>query len=83
VLPVPEKQEPAPVAVRPRQRLPLTAALLGCGALLLVNMILGVAIGSVPLIQHPETGTPHLIPRRARSTDPAAPGTTHPPGATT
>jgi iron complex transport system permease protein len=32
-----------------RQRLPLTAALLGCGALLLVSMILGVAIGSVPL----------------------------------
>ena len=45
MLPVPEKQEP----VRPRQRLPLTAALLGCGALLLVAMILGVAIGSVPL----------------------------------
>jgi iron complex transport system ATP-binding protein len=34
------------------------------------------AYGSdVLVIKHPETGTPHLIPRRARSTDPAAPGT--------
>jgi iron complex transport system permease protein len=39
----------APVPGRPRQRLPLPAALLGCGALLLVSMILGVAVGSVPL----------------------------------
>jgi iron complex transport system substrate-binding protein len=32
------------------------------------------AYGSdVLVIQHPETGIPHLIPRRARSTDPAAP----------
>jgi iron complex transport system ATP-binding protein len=32
----------------------------------------------VLVIQHPETGTPHLIPRRARSTDPEVrpPGTT-------
>jgi iron complex transport system ATP-binding protein len=32
----------------------------------------------VLVIEHPETGTPHLIPRRARSTDPAAPGSAHP-----
>lgn len=32
----------------------------------------------VLVIEHPETGTPHLIPRRARSTDHAAPGTAHP-----
>ena len=32
----------------------------------------------VLVIEHPETGTPHLIPRRARSTNPAAPGTAHP-----
>jgi iron complex transport system ATP-binding protein len=39
--------------------------------------IVGLAYGSdVLVIKHPETGTPHLIPRRARSTDPAAPGTT-------
>ena len=38
-----------PVPRRSRQRLPLPAALLGCGALLLVSMILGVAVGSVPL----------------------------------
>jgi iron complex transport system ATP-binding protein len=49
--------------------------------------IVGLAYGSdVLVIKHPETGTPHLIPRRARSTDPAAPGTTHsavpPPGTT-
>jgi len=42
--------------------------------------IVGLTYGSdVLVIKHPETGTPHLIPRRARSTDPAAPGTTHPP----
>jgi iron complex transport system ATP-binding protein len=50
--------------------------------------IVGLAYGSdVLVIKHPETGTPHLIPRRARSTDPAAPGTMHPavppPGTTT
>jgi iron complex transport system ATP-binding protein len=33
----------------------------------------------VLVIEHPETGTPHLIPRRARSADPAAPGTADPP----
>ena len=32
----------------------------------------------VLVIEHPETGTPHLIPRRARSTDPAARGSAHP-----
>jgi iron complex transport system ATP-binding protein len=42
--------------------------------------IVGLTYGSdVLVIKHPETGTPHLIPRRARSTDPAAPGTAHPP----
>jgi iron complex transport system ATP-binding protein len=41
--------------------------------------IVGLAYGSdVLVIKHPETGTPHLIPRRAHSTDPAAPGTMHP-----
>jgi iron complex transport system ATP-binding protein len=33
----------------------------------------------VLVIDHPETGTPHLIPRRARSADPAAPYPSHPP----
>jgi iron complex transport system ATP-binding protein len=33
----------------------------------------------VLVIEHPETGTPHLIPRRARTADPAAPGTPRPP----
>jgi iron complex transport system ATP-binding protein len=33
----------------------------------------------VLVIDHPETGTPHLIPRRARSADPAAPDAPHPP----
>jgi iron complex transport system ATP-binding protein len=33
----------------------------------------------VLVIYHPETGTPHLIPRRARSADPAAPYPSHPP----
>ena len=42
--------------------------------------IVGLTYGSdVLIIKHPETGTPHLIPRRARSTDPAVRGTTHPP----
>jgi iron complex transport system ATP-binding protein len=33
----------------------------------------------VLVIDHPETGTPHLIPRRARSADPAAPYSSAPP----
>jgi iron complex transport system ATP-binding protein len=33
----------------------------------------------VLVIEHPETGTPHLIPRRARPADPAAPGAANPP----
>jgi iron complex transport system ATP-binding protein len=41
----------------------------------------------VLVIEHPETGTPHLIPRRARTADPAGTGTAHPlvppPGPTT
>jgi iron complex transport system ATP-binding protein len=31
----------------------------------------------VLVIDHPETGTPHLIPRRARGADPAAPDAAH------
>jgi iron complex transport system ATP-binding protein len=34
----------------------------------------------VLVIDHPDTGTPHLIPRRFRGTDPLSPGTTDPPG---
>jgi iron complex transport system ATP-binding protein len=34
----------------------------------------------VLVIEHPDTGTPHLIPRRFRSTDPSSPGGTDPPG---
>jgi iron complex transport system ATP-binding protein len=33
----------------------------------------------VLIIEHPDTGTPHLIPRRARSTGRAAAGTPRPP----
>jgi iron complex transport system permease protein len=40
--------EPGPPGVPPR-RLPLPVVLLACTALLLVSMVLGVAIGSVPL----------------------------------
>jgi iron complex transport system permease protein len=41
-------REPGPPGVPPR-RLPLPVVLLACTALLLVSMVLGVAIGSVPL----------------------------------
>ncbi len=34
----------------------------------------------VLVIDHPDTGTPHLIPRRFRSTDPSSPGGTDPAG---
>ncbi len=33
----------------------------------------------VLVIEHPETGTPHLIPRRSRSADPPSPGSAYPP----
>jgi iron complex transport system ATP-binding protein len=33
----------------------------------------------VLVIEHPETGTPHLIPRRSRTTTAPSPLTTHPP----
>lgn len=34
----------------------------------------------VLVIDHPDTGTPHLIPRRFRNTDPSSPGGTDPAG---
>jgi len=34
----------------------------------------------VLVIEHPDTGTPHLIPRRFRSADPSSPDNTDPPG---
>jgi iron complex transport system ATP-binding protein len=41
--------------------------------------IIRLAYGTdVLVIEHPESGTPHLIPRRARSTDHAGQGTAHP-----
>ena len=33
----------------------------------------------VLVIEHPETGTPHLIPRRSRTTEPPSPSTAHSP----
>jgi iron complex transport system ATP-binding protein len=52
----------------------------GPPAAVLTADIVRAAYGTdVLVIDHPETGTPHLIPRRARSADPATPGPSRPP----
>jgi iron complex transport system ATP-binding protein len=48
-------------------------------SVLTADIVRGVYGTDVLVIAHPETGTPHLIPRRPRRADPSAPAAAQPP----
>jgi iron complex transport system ATP-binding protein len=49
------------------------------GSVITADMMRHAYGTDVLVIEHPDTGTPHLIPRRLRSADPSSPGGTDPP----